>query len=187
MPARESGSKGQAPATQGNNNRGEERNARLSLARRLARAIHIYCSVNDGGGAHTVYLPRHSTATAELPLVAERFGACLSWHLIAMYRQRFLEGVTGAREWRRKSRSGHSPRSTASACFQKAIATPSRYLLPGRLTEVLPSLGVLRRSGQQPADGLLPGGDPEAGGLALRNPLPEPLREPQRRGLHHGG
>ena len=56
-----------------------------------------------------------------------------------------------------------------------------RHRLPGRLAQAPPPPGVLRVLGQQPADGVLPGGDPEAGRRALRGALPEPLRQPQQR------
>ena len=45
--------------------------------------------------------------------------------------------------------------------------------VPGRLAEALPHAGVLRRADEQPADGLLPDRDAEAGRTALRSALPE--------------
>ena len=47
-------------------------------------------------------------------------------HLIAMHRQRFLEGAQGRRECRRRQRpKGYLPRSTGSTCSPKATPTPS--------------------------------------------------------------
>ena len=58
-----------------------------------------------------------------------------------------------------------------------------RHRVPGRVAQALPSVGVLRRADEQPADGLLPDGDVEAGRAAFRRAFPEPLREREPGGV----
>ena len=104
-------------------------------------------------------------------------------HLIAMHRQRFLEGArekgvpegVAERDLRQDQRPVYVPR--------KPQPRLRRHRLSGRLAEALPPGGVLRGPGQQPAHGLLPGGDAEAGRPSLRGPFPQSQCQPQRRGL----
>ena len=61
------------------------------------------------------------------------------------------------------------------------------HRLSSCLAEALSPGGVLRLAGQQPAHGLLPGGDAEAGRPAFRRAVPQPLRQPQPGALQAGG
>ena len=58
-----------------------------------------------------------------------------------------------------------------------------RDRVPGRVAQALPPVGVLPCADEQPADGLLPDGDAEAGRAALRSALPESVCEPQPFGV----
>ena len=82
-------------------------------------------------------------------------------------------GRSGGKDIRQDKRPVHVPR--------KPLPRLRRHRVSGGLAEALQPGGVLRVAGQPAAHGLLPGGDPEAGREAFWRPLPEPLRQPQRR------
>ena len=119
-------------------------------------------------------------SAAQADEVRRAFAKPNNAQLLALHRRRFLEGAQG----------NGVPEELAEKIFakingqylfpRKPQPRLCRHRLPGRLAEALPSLGVLRCPGQQPAHGLLPGGDPEAGRPALWRALPEPRRQPQR-------
>ena len=100
-------------------------------------------------------------------------------HLIALHWQRFLEGALGNGVSEEAARrifakiNGHymfpESHSHAFAVTAYQAAWLKRH----------PPPGVLHRADEQPAHGLLPPGDPQAGRPALRRALPQPLREPQ--------
>ena len=82
-------------------------------------------------------------------------------------------GRSGGKDIRQDKRPVHVPR--------KPLPRLRRHRVSGGLAAALPPGGVLCVAGQPAAHGLLPGGDPEAGRAAFWRPLPEPLRQPQRR------
>ena len=92
-----------------------------------------------------------------------------------------LEEVSGGRAWERRL---GGDRQKDILQDQRPLHVPRvplprlrRHRLPGRVAQALLPAGVLRCADEQPADGLLPDGDPEAGRSALRGALPEPVPE----------
>ena len=110
-------------------------------------------------------------SAAEADQVRRAFTRSNSDHLIAMYRKRFVEGALrnsvspgrGPQDLRQGQRRVHVPRVP--------LPRLRRHRLPGRLAQAIPPPGVLRDPDQQPAHGLLPHGDPQAGRPALRSSL----------------
>ena len=82
-------------------------------------------------------------------------------------------------DFRQDQRSLHVPRVAQLRLWHHG--------LPGGLDEVPLPARVFRRPDQQPAHGLLPAGNAQAGRAALRRGLPQPVREPQPGGLRARG
>ena len=114
---------------------------------------------------------------AEADEVRRAFARPNSDHLIASHWERFLHGAlrNGVPEEDRREDilQDQRPLHVPGVPLTRICG----YRVPGRVAQALPPAGVLRRADQQPADGLLPGGDAEAGRAALRRALPEPVRE----------
>ena len=105
-------------------------------------------------------------------------------HLVAMHRQRFVEG---APDKRRTGGDGLQDfRQDQRPLYVPGVPLPRlcRHRIPGRVAEAVSPPGVLRDSGEQPAYGLLPPGNHQGGRPAIRRDLPQPLRESQPGEVH---
>ena len=114
--------------------------------------------------------------TSEADEIRRAFARPNSDHLIAMHRRRFLEGPL----------ANGVPVDIADRIFDKVNG---HYMFPeshshafavtayqAAWLKVSPSPGVLRRPDEQPAHGVLSGGDHQGGRPAVRCALPQPLR-----------
>ena len=101
-------------------------------------------------------------------------------HLIAMHRERFLEGARGKGVPEEAARKIFA-KVNGHYMFPESHSPRLRHhRLPGRMAQVLPPGGVLPCPDEPAAHGLLPPGDPQGGRPALRRAFPQPLRELER-------